>query len=123
MDTPRILRIKGKNDEKPDKYCVKFKLRRDLTSQKSDVYELKMTLFDNRNPEELLLFIINFNMNIDASGKLVASKNIQYLCMLINEEDLCQFDTLSAEVGSNTTENLKSIILGFGKKKLLLLRC
>ena len=30
---PPILIIKGKNDEKEDKYCVKIKWRRDMTSK------------------------------------------------------------------------------------------
>ena len=39
--------IKSKNDTKAKKYCVKIKLRRDNTSEKSDLYEFKMALFNN----------------------------------------------------------------------------
>ena len=60
--TPTITPVKGKNGEKLDKYCVTIKLRRDPTSQKLDLYELKTALFDNDEPEEFLLFIRNFNM-------------------------------------------------------------
>ena len=75
---------------------------------------LKMALFDNGDPEEFLLFIRNFNTTIDASEKFVASAKIQYFCMLVQGEELCQFETLSTEVGSTTSENLKSNILGLG---------
>ena len=40
-----------------DKYFVKIKLCRDLTSEKSDLYEFKMALFNNGKPEEFLLYI------------------------------------------------------------------
>ena len=47
VDPPPIPRIKIKNDMKAEKYCVKIKLRRDNTSEKSDLYEFKMALFNN----------------------------------------------------------------------------
>ena len=47
MEPPTIPLIKSKNDENSEKYCVKIKLRRYPTSQNSDLYELKMALFDN----------------------------------------------------------------------------
>ena len=55
-------------------------------------------------------------MTIHASGTLVSSVNIQYLCILIRREVLRQFGMLSAEVevGGNTPVKLKSIILGWG---------
>ena len=85
-----------------------------MTSQKSDLYEFKMALFDNSEPEEFLLFISNFNMNLDASGTLVDVEKLQYLSMLVHVEALHQFDTLSAKVGSNIPENLMSTILCLG---------
>ena len=84
IDSPPMPLIKIKNDEKSDKDCVKIKFCRGPTSQKSDLYEFKMTLFDNGDPEELLLLIINFNMTLEASGTLVASAKIQYLFMLVH---------------------------------------
>ena len=59
MDPPLIPLIKSENYEKSDKYCVKIKLLWDTTSQKLDLHELKMALFDNGEPEEFLLFIRN----------------------------------------------------------------
>ena len=56
MKTPPIPIIKIKNDAKPEKVTVKIKLCRDTTSEKSDLYEFKMALFESGKPEELLLF-------------------------------------------------------------------
>ena len=75
--------IKIKNYEKSDKDRVKIKLLRDPTSQKFDIHELKMALFDNGEPEEFLLFIRNFNMTVEASGMIVAIAKIQLLCTIL----------------------------------------
>ena len=83
MDPPPIPLIKSRNSEKSDKCCVKIRLHRDKTSQKSDPYELKMALFDNGEMEEFLLFISNFNTTIEESGTFVANANIQYLRTLL----------------------------------------
>ena len=83
VDPPPSTLIKSKNDEKPDKYFIKIKLRKDPTSEKLDLYECKMDLFDNVHPEELLLFIRNFNMTMEESGTLNSGVKIQYLCTLV----------------------------------------
>ena len=36
----------------PERDIVKIKLRRDTTLSKSDLYEFKMALFDNGNPQD-----------------------------------------------------------------------
>ena len=51
VEPPTIPLIKEKHDDKSDKYFVKLKLRRDPTSPSSDLYEFKMSLFDNGNSE------------------------------------------------------------------------
>ena len=102
VDPPPIKLIKSKNDTILDKYGVKIKLRRDPMTEKLDLYELKMALFDNGNPEEFLLFIGNFQMNLEASRTLTSGAKIQYIYMLVHGEVLRQFDTLSIEVGSTT---------------------
>ena len=47
-----------------------------------------MALFDNSNPEEILLFVLNFKMTIEDLGMLTASAKLQYLCMLLCGEAL-----------------------------------
>ena len=46
--------------------------------------------------------------------RFFSGANIKHLCKLVRGEALRQFDTLSAEVGSTTPENLTPIILGLG---------
>ena len=43
------------------------------------MYELNMYLFDNSKPEELLFFVKNYEMMLEASGMLTTGDNIQYL--------------------------------------------
>ena len=47
MDPLLIPLIKSKNNKKPETYFVKIKLCRDPTSEKLDIYEFKMDLFEN----------------------------------------------------------------------------
>ena len=47
-------------------------MRRDPTSEKSDLYELKIAFFGNGKPEEFLVFIHNFNMALEVTGMLKA---------------------------------------------------
>ena len=61
-----------------------------------------------------ILFIHRFNMTLKASGTLKNGVNNKYICMLVREEALRQFDTLSAEVGSAIPEKLTYIILSLG---------
>ena len=57
---PLVPLIKGNDDDIRDKDCAKIILRMNPMSQKSDIYEFKMALFDNGKPQNLLLFIRNF---------------------------------------------------------------
>ena len=80
---PPIPLIQETYDGKSGKDVVKLKLRRDPTSYTSDLYESKMSLFDNGKPEEFLLFMCNFNMNLAESGTLNTGAEMQYLCILV----------------------------------------
>ena len=61
-------------------------------------------------------------MTLKASVMLTSGVKIQYLCTLVCGEALHQFDTFYYEVGSDTPENLTSIILGLGAYFFLLMR-
>ena len=111
---PLIPLNKSNNDDKLDRYCVKNKLRRDPMSENLDFYEFKMTFLDNSSLEEFLLLIRNFQMTLDASGRLTAGMNVRYLRTLLRGEALRQLGTLSIEVGSTTSEHLKLITLVLG---------
>ena len=54
-------------------------MRRYLASEKLDPYEFKILVFDNGEPEELLLFIWYFNMTNEASGMIGDGAKIKYL--------------------------------------------
>ena len=70
LEPPPTPLIKSKHNDKSDKDFVKLKLRRDTTSENLDLHEFKTALSENGNPEELLLFICNFNMTLEAPGTL-----------------------------------------------------
>ena len=81
----------------------------------SDLYEFKMSLFDNGEPEEFLLFMRNFNTALAASGILEAGAKIQYLPTLVRREALHHFDLLSDDVESTKTFNINDIIKGLAQ--------
>ena len=68
----------------------------------SQLYGFNMALFDNSEPEELLLFMKNLNMTLAASWTLATGTKIQYFNTLVCGKLLCNFDLLSADVeGTN----------------------
>ena len=80
----------------------------------SDLYEFKISLFNNGNPEEFLLFVCDFNMTIPASGTLDTSTKVKYLCMIFHVYVLRHFDSLSAGVESTNPLTLEAIVLELG---------
>ena len=98
VDPLFIPLIKENHDGKSDKDFVKIKQSRDPMSPTSDLYEFKMSLFDNGEPEEFLLFVRNFNMTLSLSGMLEEGAKYQYLHTLVRGEALHQFGLLSADV-------------------------
>ena len=52
VEHPSIPLIQETYDVKSDKYFVKLKLCRVPTSPTSDLYEFKISMFDNGGPEE-----------------------------------------------------------------------
>ena len=98
VDPPTIPLIKENHDGKSDKDFVKLKLCRDPTSPTPDLYEFKMSFFDNGNPEEFLLSVCNFNMTLAASGTLETGAKIKYFLTIVCGEVLHQFESLYAEV-------------------------
>ena len=63
-----------------------------------DLYDFKMSLFDNVNPEGFLLFVHNFYMTLGASGMLEVGSKYSFLRTIFCGEALRQFDLLSADV-------------------------
>ena len=74
-----------------------------------------MSLFDNGDPEEFLLFVHNSNTTLAESGKLDSDANFQYLCTIVRREALRQFDLLSADVEPTETLDTDCIIRGLAQ--------
>ena len=89
-------------------------MRRDPTSENSYLQEFKMAFFDNVKTEELLLFVRNLQMTLEASVTLASGVKIQYLRTMVRGEVLCKLDTFSVEVRIITTDHLNLIVLVFG---------
>ena len=74
-----------------------------------------MSLFDNGELENFLLFVRNFNMTLAASWTLEEGAKYQYLCNIVRVEALRQFDSLSADVEGTETLNVDEIIKGLAQ--------
>ena len=98
VEPPQIPLIKVEYDGRSDKDLKKLKLWRDPKSSMSGLYELNMSLFDNGDPEEFLLFVRNFNMTIAASGAVEVNGKVQRLCKIVRREALLQFYLFSSYV-------------------------
>ena len=111
VEPPPTTLIKNKHDDKSDKNFVKIKLRRYLTSEKSEIYEFKIYLqtMESRNS---FLFVRNFKMNLKDSGNLDLAAKDQYICMLIRGEALRHFDLLSSDMDSTNPLTAEATILG-----------
>ena len=61
-----------------------------------------------------MLFIWDFQITLKASVMIVASVIIKYLFMRVRVVAFRHLDTLSANLGSPTSDHLKSLIFGLG---------
>ena len=98
LNPPPIPLIQETHNSKSDNNFVKLKLCRDPTSYTSELYEFKMSLFENGNPEEFLLLVRKFNMTLADSGVLEAGTIYQDLCTLVRGEVSRQFELFYADV-------------------------
>ena len=112
MEPPSNPLIKSKHDNKSDKDFVKLKFQRDLTSDMLELYEFKMTFFDNGYSEEFLLFIQNFNMTLTASGTLTMGAKVQYPRTIVCGEVQRHFELLSSDLEGTDPLTVETIILG-----------
>ena len=102
-------RVASASDTSYKKF-VKIKLCSDPTSATYDLYYVKIAFFDNGEPEEFLLFVHTFNINLVASGTLETGTKVQYIHLLFHGEELCQFESQYAYVES-TNPHLWNIVL------------
>ena len=52
-------------------------------SSLSDIYELRISLFDHGDPEEFLLFVHKFKIDFAATGTLGTEAKVQYLSTIL----------------------------------------
>ena len=90
------------------------KLCRDPTSEKQNLYEFKIALFDNKKLGEFLLFGKNFKMALGELGTLVTNTQIQYLWTLLCGEARHKSDIFCAQAGSTAISNLNRVVLDLG---------
>ena len=76
IEPPPITLIKEKHDGNSDKYLLKLKLHRDPTFPTSDLYEFKMSLFDNGYPKEFFCSFITSTQPSRHQGSSRRAKNI-----------------------------------------------
>ena len=65
-------------------HILKVKIRRNQVSSMSKTYKLKMAVFKNDQPEELLGFLNNFNNSIDVNVDATVAGWINYLCTILS---------------------------------------
>ena len=65
-----------------------MELCRNPMSSTLNHYTFRMSLFENGDPEEFLMFVRNFNMTLAEIGTLETGSNIQYLRTLVRVEAL-----------------------------------
>ena len=78
-------------------------------------FTFKMSFLGTGEPDEFLLFVLNFNTNLTGSGALKAGAKIQYIFSIVRGEALRQFDLLSADVEGTETLNFDDIIKGLAQ--------
>ena len=98
VEPPPIPLVKEMSTGKSNEDYVKLKLHRYPTSNTSDLYEFRISLFDHGDPEKFLLFIRNLKMTLEATGTLKTDVKVQYLRTIVHRETLRQFDFLSSDV-------------------------
>ena len=87
-------------------------MRRDPTSSTLELYDFRISLFENGEREEFLLFLSNFNTNLTSSGRMDTGVNIQYLRTLVHGEAFHHFDLLCDYVEMTETLNVECTIKG-----------
>ena len=103
VELPLIPLIKETSTGKSDGDNVKLKLRRDPKSSTLHRYEFRVPLFDHGKPEQFLLFVRNFQMNLASTGTLDTEEKVQHLCVIVCGEALRQVYLLSDDVENADT--------------------
>ena len=70
------------------------------------MYEFNMEFVDNRNKEELILFVRNYKMTLEASEIIKTDTKNRYLCIIISDRAMRKFGTLCVQIKSTIITHL-----------------
>ena len=70
---------------------------------------MKIAMFENGKPEELLALMKKFNTTIDRTGAIYVSGRIKYLHTMLHGGSLQEFDDLEIQNSGTKNPHLKSI--------------
>ena len=59
-------------------------------------------MFDNKELEGIILFKQDYKIMVDASGTLIAGGKTKYLCTLLHEEELREFENICDKIRNTT---------------------
>ena len=91
-------------------------MRRKPDLAASDMNELKMATFKDGQPEEFLALLNNLKITINGTGNTPVEVQMNYLCTMLCEEALREFEELSSQNNGTKIAHLKHItevLLGY----------
>ena len=84
LDLHNILHIECDMENKSENGFIMIQLFMNPVSTLSIMYEFKIVIFGNGEPEYFLLLQQNFHLDLNASVTITVSVKIEYLCTLFN---------------------------------------
>ena len=91
-------------------------MRQKLYSSTSETYKLKMTTFENEQPEDFLMLMNNFKTAIEGTGTISVAGRINYLHTMLRGEALKEFDKFVSQNNGTTNAHLnhiQEVLLGY----------
>ena len=80
---PHIPLIKAELKEERASNTIKIKMQRKPAMAMLEPYNINMSMFEDRQPEEFLALLKNFSIAIDGTGTTSPSGRIKYLRMML----------------------------------------
>ena len=108
---PFIL-IKVELEKEREISIIKVKMLIKPVTTTSERYNINMSTFEDRQPEEFLALLKNFMITIDGTGMMSASGLFNYLRKMLCVKSLREFDKLSGQNSGTTNFHLKHITEG-----------
>ena len=113
INTTPFPPIKVKLKEEIAINIIKVKMWRNLTLDRSDTYDINMSIFKDCQPEEFLMLLKKLRIAIYGTGTMSPYGRIDYLWMMLNREALRNFNELPSQNNVTKTLPLESYQGGF----------